>query len=61
MHILQIDKDAEIAQRQVWLAAWLTVAACENALDKDTAARWADACLKAYNDRFPIEREATLK
>lgn len=52
---IDISKDGEIAQRQVWLAAWLTVARAENSYSSDAATRWADACLKAYNDRFPIE------
>lgn len=54
--MIELSKDGDLAQRQVWLTAWTTVAACENCLSPDSAARWADQCLAAYNQKFPIEQ-----
>lgn len=40
-----------LAEEEVWLRAWLVVAACFNAKLPDCT-RYADACLEQFRDRF---------
>lgn len=48
-------KDADISEAQVWLTAWIAVAACDTCRDMDSPARWADKCLNAFRERFVTE------
>lgn len=50
---ITIDKDGEVARRQVWLSAWLAVATSDSCYSKDAPAAWADRCLEAFDSRFP--------
>jgi hypothetical protein len=47
----------QVSQRpQVWLQAWCAVAAAVTCPKHEVAASWADACLKAFDERFPSAR-----
>ncbi len=49
----QIDK----TRQEVWVRAWVNVAAATNCRQSDVATTWADKCLTAYDERFPFVSE----
>lgn len=57
----------EKRRREVWLAAWNTVAGRLDAKERSVATKWADLCLEDYEEQFndhlvilsPKEREGT--
>lgn len=50
---LPSNKDVSIAEKkEVWLKAWMTIAASSNITKPSTAEHWADECLKCYLMRF---------
>jgi hypothetical protein len=42
----------KITEEEVWLRAWVAVAASSNCVSKDSADRWADHCLEQFKKRF---------
>jgi len=40
------------SEEDVWLKAWMAVAAAENCIDIALPEKWADACVKAFNLRY---------
>jgi len=59
--MINLSKDGEMAEKEVWLAAWLTVAQCENTTSKDSPEKWADACLTAFRKKFPPAQDIARK
>lgn len=49
---IELNKDNDIVRKQVWLTAWCAVATADNCSDIDAPQRWADQCLKAFDERF---------
>lgn len=49
---IDLSKDYAMSEAQVWLTAWVAVAACDTCRDLDAPARWADKCLEAFAERF---------
>lgn len=61
------EQEHEIARRQVWASVWNSVASDSDVKQTDTPTRYADAALKAYDERFsrdssfsPITKTFTL-
>lgn len=40
-------------REEVWHRAWIALAAGFNVREHQVATRWADACLAAFDERFP--------
>jgi len=47
-----VDK---LDRQEIWLKAWRAYTSSSNSADKERAATWADACLKAFDERFKDE------
>ncbi len=45
----------ELKRREVWVAAWTATAQASNCSSSNVATRWADECLKQYDDRFKFD------
>lgn len=59
MRFQPIDRTKEIIEferKDVWLKAWIAVAASSNVLDKTIPSIWADQALKDYEERFLIKK-----
>lgn len=41
-----------MTREEVWLRAWVALAGAFNVREHSVATRWADACLKAFDERF---------
>jgi len=46
------------SRESAWLQAWLVVARAEGAHKPVVATSWADACLAAFDARFPQKKES---
>ena len=49
---ISLSADPAQARKEVWLQAWVTVAACWNCNQASVAAAWADKCLDAFDKKF---------
>lgn len=43
-------------REEVWLRSWCAIVACAGCQSTQQAHAWADACLDAYDERFPPVR-----
>jgi len=51
--LIAIEKDEhEAARKQLWISAWAGVASAFNCKEPESATKWADAALKAFDERF---------
>jgi len=50
MELDQVFKEKQ--RRQCWIDAWCAVASAFNCKEPKDATKWADAALKAYDERF---------
>lgn len=46
------------AREEIWVKAWVHVAAASNSTNVNTATNWADVCLADFDKRFPKHKEA---
>jgi len=46
----------EKQRRECWIKAWAAAASCWNMERSEKATKWADAALKAFDERFKIEQ-----
>jgi hypothetical protein len=46
-------REEQRTREAVWLEAWLAVAASTSCVESETATKWADECLSAFDVRFP--------
>lgn len=51
------DADYEAERRKVWLAAWTATAAAGNTIKSSTCTVYADAALKAYDEKFNLAKK----
>jgi len=49
---LSIPKNSFSPEEVVWVRAWCATASAISCQNTETAARWADACLKDFRQRF---------
>lgn len=54
----QQDEHAKI-RKNVWSSAWSAVASADNCKKQAVATNWADAALRAFDERFPAPDEST--
>lgn len=47
-------QEHELMRRKVWSDAWSMTANANDCKATDTATRYADAALKAFDERFPV-------
>jgi hypothetical protein len=51
--LVRKDSQPDIsARREFWAKAWCAVASAVNSMDPETCTRWADRCLKDFDERF---------
>lgn len=43
-------------RKSLWSSAWIQTANASDCKSTDTATRWADAALKAFDERFPTPK-----
>jgi len=53
------SKDEVLNREAVWLTAWCAVATSSNCHYPDSPGRWADRCLKDFDERFPRQSRST--
>lgn len=51
-------QEHELMRRKVWSDAWSRTSSASNCTDKNTPARYADAALAAFDERFPAMTDA---
>lgn len=47
----------EKQRRECWIKAWAAAASCFNMDKTEKATKWADAALKAFDERFKIKEQ----
>lgn len=48
-------------RESVWVQAWIAVANANDCKSPDIATKYADACLKAFDERFTNNRVSTAQ
>ena len=50
--MFKLNKDYATQRKQIWIAAWMTVASSPYATSREVATAWADKCLRDFDKRF---------